>query len=708
MMKVFKLHALCFVLLGVSMVARAQIKPVTYDSIPAGGINLRKGWLFSAADNQAFANTHFNDANWTLIDVTRLPRDLPQLKNVNVGWLRLHLVIGPHLAGRALIMSCYTAAAAEVYVDGKRIASYGAVNPDYDKAALTGINHLGQEIHLTPQTEHVIAIRFTPWKHSFLVKDHFLPFITMSITDIADNEQQWQSSQGVNLIVAYMAFFGLLTLLHLLYFRYYPAQRANLYFSAYAISEIITALCGLLLGKVGSLWFYNLLMTYSYATALMESVWLVAAVSSLFGFRTRWLMPVMWAAYVIAVILMIAVDPNFPFIPAVIFFQSALLGLLIRALRTKKRGAGIVAAGLLITVITAIAGEAHQPFVATQLYNILLYIPPALAISIYLSREFALDSKLLQEKLIEVETLSAQTLAQEQEKQQLLARQNDELELQVTERTTELRQSLADLRSTQSQLIQSEKMASLGELTAGIAHEIQNPLNFVNNFSEVNREMLEELKAESEKPKAERDEQLESELINDLIANEGKINHHGKRADAIVKGMLEHSRSQSGQKEPVNINALADEYLRLAYHGLRAKDKTFNADLVTNFDANLPLVNIIPQDIGRVLLNLFNNAFYAVQQRQLTAVDDYKPAIEVTTRVNGQQAELTVKDNGIGIPDSIREKIMQPFFTTKPTGEGTGLGLSLSYDMVVKGHGGSIQVNSVDGEGSEFIVWLPV
>ena len=275
--------------------------------------------------------------------------------------------------------------------------------------------------------------------------------------------------------------------------------------------------------------------------------------------------------------------------------------------------------------------------------------------------------------------------------------------------------TLSELKTTQTQLIQSEKMASLGELTAGIAHEIQNPLNFVNNFSEVNQEMLQELKAESEKPKAERNAHLELELMNDLIENEKKISHHGKRADAIVKGMLEHSRSNSGQKEPTDINALADEYLRLAYHGLRAKDKNFNAELITHFDKNLPKVNVNPQDIGRVLLNLFNNAFYAVNQKMKTgamysfgASAEYKPTVTVITSFGAGQLVIKVKDNGIGMPDSIKEKIMQPFFTTKPTGEGTGLGLSLTYDMVVKGHAGSIKVDSVEGEGAEFIISLPL
>ena len=250
-------------------------------------------------------------------------------------------------------------------------------------------------------------------------------------------------------------------------------------------------------------------------------------------------------------------------------------------------------------------------------------------------------------------------------------------------------------------------MASLGELTAGIAHEIQNPLNFVNNFSEVNREMLEELKVESTKPKAERDDVLQIELINDLIENEQKINHHGKRADSIVKGMLEHSRVGTGEKQPTDLNTLADEFLKLSYHGFRAKDKAFNAELVTHFDTDLPKINVAQQDMGRVLLNLFNNGFYAVNQRLKTDNAAYKPTVEVSTLTKNGSIEIKVKDNGNGIPDAIKDKIMQPFFTTKPTGEGTGLGLSLSYDIVVKGHGGSIAVDTKEGVYTEFIVQLP-
>ena len=293
---------------------------------------------------------------------------------------------------------------------------------------------------------------------------------------------------------------------------------------------------------------------------------------------------------------------------------------------------------------------------------------------------------------------------------------------QVTQQKEALETTLSELKATQSQLIQAEKMASLGELTAGIAHEIQNPLNFVNNFSEVSIELLDEMKIDLDRGNTDD----AKELANDVIQNLEKINHHGKRADAIVKGMLQHSRSSSGVKEPTNINALADEYLRLAYHGLRAKDKSFNATMKTDYDETIGNINIIPQDIGRVILNLITNAFYAVNEKKqqappppeggiLNQRNNYEPTVIVSTKLiippsGGQRGavQIVVADNGNGIPQKALDKIFQPFFTTKPTGEGTGLGLSMSYEIVTKGHGGELKVETKEGEGSVFTIVLPV
>ncbi len=271
--------------------------------------------------------------------------------------------------------------------------------------------------------------------------------------------------------------------------------------------------------------------------------------------------------------------------------------------------------------------------------------------------------------------------------------------LQKQKANTVLKQTLGDLKATQAQLIQSEKMASLGELTAGIAHEIQNPLNFVNNFSEVNSELVDEIENENSIDEIKT-------IAADIKLNSEKILFHGRRADAIVKGMLQHSRQTKGIKEPTDINALCDEYLRLSYHGLRAKDKGFNADFKTNFDETIEKIKIVPQDIGRVLLNLFNNAFYAVNEKQKTSDEKYKPLVSVQTKKVNDKIEITVSDNGSGIPQNITDKIFHPFFTTKPTGQGTGLGLSLAYDIITKEHNGTIKVESKEGEGSMFIIQL--
>ena len=302
-----------------------------------------------------------------------------------------------------------------------------------------------------------------------------------------------------------------------------------------------------------------------------------------------------------------------------------------------------------------------------------------------------------------------------EEQKQILTNQNQLLEQKVKERTAALnqqkealQQSLEELRFAQSQLVQREKMASLGELTAGIAHEIQNPLNFVNNFSEINSELLSEIKDQLAKETlSDLGKKQIQGLTHDLGQNLEKINHHGKRADAIVKGMLQHSRGGAGQKELTDINLLCEECVRLSYHGFRARDKTFNAGIETNLDMTLGKINIIPQDLSRVLLNICNNAFYSVSERKSRMESGYQPTVTVSTGKSENEAFIAVRDNGLGIPDTLKDKIFQPFFTTKPVGQGTGLGLSLSYDMI-KAAGGEIKVSSTTGVFAEFRIYLPL
>jgi signal transduction histidine kinase len=395
-----------------------------------------------------------------------------------------------------------------------------------------------------------------------------------------------------------------------------------------------------------------------------------------------------------------------------ILFTLVCLWQVIAAFRNKKAGdwlIGMVALCVVVinasTILFFFAGIQLVPYAAMGIIPFIITV----SVVIYLALRYGGTHISLEQQLKRVQVLSEENLKSEKEKQEILADQNETLEKEVIERTTALRKSLTDLTATQAQLIQSEKMASLGALTAGIAHEIQNPLNFVNNFSEVSSELVAELKGERSKVNGERDAVLENEILEDLSDNLEKINHHGKRADAIVKGMLQHSRTSSGKKEPIDINALADEYLRLSYHGFRAKDKDFNAIIETSFDERIGKIEVVVQDIGRVLLNLFNNAFYAVNEKKKETTiqgENYEPEVLVTTKRVGDRVEIAVKDNGIGIPQKVVDKIFQPFFTTKPTGQGTGLGLSLSYD-IIKAHGGEIKVDSKEGEGANFIVSLP-
>ncbi|WP_295233439.1 sensor histidine kinase [Sediminibacterium sp.] len=394
---------------------------------------------------------------------------------------------------------------------------------------------------------------------------------------------------------------------------------------------------------------------------------------------------------------------------SIVFILGVCLYYVIISWKSLKGAQWAIVAGLIFTAFILLAGIIlaliFRNFANSSFFNSLFtsfyFLAFPLSLLVYVSMRFKEMIKEVQENAQTVVELSEEKKVQAENQQKVL-------EEEVTRQTSEIRQTLENLKTTQSQLIQSEKMASLGELTAGIAHEIQNPLNFVNNFSEVNTELIDELKQEMDKGNLE-DARA---IADDIKENEEKINHHGKRADAIVKGMLQHSRSNSGVKEPTDINALADEYLRLAYHGLRAKDKSFNANLHTDFDKSIGSINIVPQDIGRLMVNLINNAFYAVDEKQkaerLTPnAENYQPTVSVSTKKTNERVEIIVKDNGNGIPVSIKEKIFQPFFTTKPTGQGTGLGLSLSYD-ILKAHGGELKVETKENEGTEFIIQLPI
>ncbi len=679
--------------------------------IPADGIILNKGWKFHAGDNPQWAKPEFDDRQWEPVNPTLELHHLPQVKKPGIGWFRLKLQVDSSLTGKALAMVIASLGASEIYLNGKLIYRQGTVSKDYNVERTRSFFALPIALKLADQSTQVLAVRYSFNKKNLYLKfTNIPPCLSIVVKDVNQTFTDNSKGEGFLSILRSIQLSFYLPLGVLILFLYYSFKNRKeyLYFGVFCLSFFF----GILLQILGLL----PLMTASQSMIIILasiSMYIVGALSLINGTHLLYKLHKNWV-FKFIVIYALLIIPFF-FISNdwssifLLFFALAIvfefLRLNFQAIRRHRPGAWILftTASLLILaticmVWLLIIGNIYLHWVVFSI----VYVIPAIGLSLFTAGDFARTGLTLQLKVVEVEQLSAKTISQEKEKQQILTAQNETLETQVSERTLDLKQSLDELKSTQVQLIQSEKMASLGELTAGIAHEIQNPLNFVNNFSEVNKELLAELKDGIEKKNYDE----VNAIADNVIDNEEKINHHGKRADAIVKGMLQHSKTSSGQKELTNINPLADEYLRLSYHGFRAKDKAFNATMQTDFDKSIGIVSIIPQEIGRVLLNLYNNAFYAVAEKKKSLPNDYEPTVAVTTQKINGKVEIRVADNGNGVAQKVIDKIFQPFFTTKPTGQGTGLGLSLSYD-IIKAHGGEIKVETKEGEGSEFIIQLP-
>jgi two-component system NtrC family sensor kinase len=713
----------CWLLVGSAWAQPASLPPaVSYSTLHAQGITLTKGWKWHAGDNPAWASRSLDDSQWPDINPTRAG-DMVQLPAAGISWLRLRFRVSDSLRQQALLLLVNQSVASEIYLNGRLLHRYGTLSTQPSQVQAAGLNADPLALPLAPEGDQVLAIRMACWDEPTLFSGSApmsLRHCTLTILNATQFIRYQKSQNALELPIAIgLGCCLLLTLLHLAFFGYNPGQRANLYFATYTFWLVLLLIVFLGTAKVQTpkaSFELNLLFEFLSSTGLL---WALRALYALFNRRLSLLYYGLWALALFSMALSHAQLVQSISLRTALIVLPWLLPILAQlwltgqAVGQRKRGARIIASGFvvaLVAVLVAVVGLQTAPFSLPRYAFVisfsLLILSPPLSISLFLAREFVLDSRLLQVKLRQVQQLSAQTIAQEQEKQHLLAHQNEQLEQQVVDRTAQLQQSLDHLQATQAQLVQKEKMASLGELTAGIAHEIQNPLNFVNNFSEVSAELLDELAEEQARPT--RDAGLEAELVGDLKQNLQKITQHGQRAANIVRGMLEHSRVSTSARQPTNLNALADEYLRLAYHGLQAKYPTFNADLHTNFASALPPIEAVSQDVGRVLLNLFTNAFYAVRERQQQASPDYVPTVSVTTQQVGNQVIVCVKDNGTGIPQAIQQKIFHPFFTTKPTGEGTGLGLSLAHDIVVLGHGGQLTVESQEGVGAAFSVNLPV
>ncbi|WP_421796147.1 ATP-binding protein [Haliscomenobacter sp.] len=693
-------YLLALLVLFCSLTTKAQKHDVlTIDSLPPQGILLDQGWKWHAGDNPEWKKTTFNDSKWKVINPSQSILQEKEMDTKRPLWLRIKL----DAADKTVALTVKQSGATSIFLNGKLIKSYGKIDPT--GAHTTAFSPIGEYLLLhLDSTQNTLAIRYyfqqgIRYKGAFdarypLFEGKLFPPDALS-NNLEPIKYFWE---GFNMATGIVLF-----LIHFILFLFYPPTKANLWYSLSSLLSAIVAYC-LLSEKIqGELYIKNQFILLALFISPLATFLLFLTVYLLLRQTQKILLWVLATLLFLATIYyFLSKNGEEVFFNFLATLSYIIMGMYMgyNAYRNNNKGGLYVMIGMLIFIACWAAfvfnlGSANNNQIIGDIFFHIANLSMPITISILLGINFGNTNRALIKNLEEINRLST-------EKQQILASQNETLERQVEQRT-------AELKASQAQLIQSEKLASLGELTAGIAHEIQNPLNFVNNFAEVSAEMLDEMHEELEKG----DTNEAIAIATGLKTNLEKINHHGQRASSIVKGMLEHSRASTGVKEPTDLNALADEFLRLAYHGLRAKDNNFNANMETHFDPDLPLVSVIPQDIGRVLLNLINNAFYAVQQRTVETLHatslqnpPYQPTVTVSTQKTGDQIILKVHDNGNGIPESIRDKIFQPFFTTKPTGQGTGLGLSLAYDIVTKGHGGKLEVESTPNLGTTFVMTL--
>jgi signal transduction histidine kinase len=665
------------------------------------------GWIFRQGNDTSWANSSIENKGWQKLKPTEFTEKLADKNGKFEGWLRLKIKTDTSLRNDSLEMFAFTWAATDVYIDGKLMYSFG--NSGADGKPFEEYNPTDKfpvPISIEKGKEHLLAIHVVEFRSSFppfrlKSSDRLKYFILFTLPEFEKeylkayvrSQSFWTLVVTINIILSLLFWLlaiqnrgeknlRLIALTTTLFTLAIYCDQSNLPVVSYNFFTLLRLIWALLVPAsfISALLLMIRIFKQKIGTVLKISL----GVIGLCGIAQTFLLSPIVLVFIAALTL-------FLFIYYIIVSWKTLRGaqwaVLVGLLSS-------IAFGLALATTALVAPEANY-YLGLWLFTALCLSFP-LSLLIYVAMRFKEMIEEVREKANRVVQLS-------EEKKEQAINQQKILQEEVNKQTIELRTSLENLKATQSQLIQSEKMASLGELTAGIAHEIQNPLNFVNNFSDVNSELIDEAKQEMDKGNTKE----AKTILDDLKENELKINHHGKRADAIVKNMLQHSRASSGKKEPTDINALAEEYLRLSYHGLRAKDKSFNAITKTDFDTSIGKINIIPQDIGRVVLNLINNAFYAVDEKKRQNQNGYEPTVLVSTKKLNGKVEIIIKDNGNGIPQKVLDKIFQPFFTTKPSGQGTGLGLSLSYD-IVKAHGGELKVETKESEGCEFKIVLSV
>ncbi|WP_240543691.1 sensor histidine kinase [Spirosoma foliorum] len=677
-------------------------------------LSTMRDWVFKAGQNPGWASPALNTTSWT----KRRPSDL-SIKDADKtgraeGWFRCRIRLDSTFEGMQLGVFSYCWAAVDLYVDGRLITSFGNTGangrpyaehyPYYQKAA---------PFDLTTGQDHLIALHVVDYVSPFSknqLKAQLEGGTSKIIRIVGPKTFNWLHVNA-RLSPVYSAIwltvsFLLATLFWLLVFQNLY-ERSLIRLLAIGETLLVFASIGLMMEVLEPAFIYEVIV-YRISGVLLGVAIAFLPITLLRVLNypsSRRIDSFIIGISVLGSSLTAYTNTGLPSSLATVLQFLFFFALLIWARKKIKGALWAIVTGAFLTIAFALGYAILQlssffnPHLGYAATGFFLSLP--LSFLVYIALRF--------KEIVAEDRAKAVAVVQiTEEKRQLLATQNQRLEQQVETRTAQLNQSLIDLRATQAQLIQKEKLASLGELTAGVAHEIQNPLNFVNNFAEVSTELIDELKEGPFQKLPDSEKGYADEILGDLSSNLQKINHHGGRASSIVKGMLEHSRTESGERRPTDLNALADEYLKIAYHGLRAKDKDFNADLKTNFMTDLGRIEVVPQEIGRVLLNLYNNAFYAVIKKQKLAPSGYQPTVTVSTHQFNGQLQIRVSDNGTGMPESVKAKIFQPFFTTKPTSEGTGLGLSLSYDIVTKGHGGTLTAESEPNQGTVFTIALPL
>ena len=682
-------------------------------------ITNQKKWFFKSGSDPQNAISPLDTTEWIRMYPRQMKKGFANEEGILEGWFRTKIKIDSSSSltlGSSYIDVVTHFSAIEIYLDGKKIHTIGNIGTnrgDFKKVD-THLSHSMTALNLIPGQVHELAIHFKivlpKFPLNLWVENHYL-YVLVAIAKTESRESFWKLYNWTILLhaLAGAAFImvGILFWILFLQIEEQPIYKDIALFNFSWFFLITSQASNFLVDMNLSL--YILINSIVGVLIFLSFYLLLIIIIQLTTESAPKRISLIRLIYIGIFAIGFALDDSLSdlLIGIVLLFTIiSVLYYLVKYRKQKQKSNRAIRNGIIITLlflslifVLESLGSTYLRQLAIDPTNLSLLVfsyifPISLLFYVaYKIKETLSDVKLNANKVVQIA----------EEKRTLLANQNTLLEAKVNERTIELQNSLANLKTTQAQLIQSEKMASLGELTAGIAHEIQNPLNFVNNFSQVSNELLDEMKEEI----AEGNTEEVEEIISMLSQNIEKIHHHGERASGIVKGMLQHSRASKGEREPTDINALCDEYLRLAYHGVRAKDKSFNVEIKTSFDESLKKINVVPQDIGRVILNLITNAFYAVGERSKEGVEHFKPCVTVCTRKEDGTVVIEVKDNGTGISKDKIDKIFQPFFTTKPTGKGTGLGLSLSYD-IVKAHGGEISVDSKPGEGSTFIIHLPL